>query len=384
MGRLDGQARVGAYIATTGSGCAADPIEQVDRLIDLADRGLPNMLNPSGLFCFDVDTTTNTGRGESLRYSLITLLGLLRRAQSGQPVQVAIDDVLAAVEQQREALGVGDLSLRLWVHTRRQSAEAEAAVADLERRLDDSPVDELIGLDVGWWVTAAAVATAVGLPAEHLLTSGLEVLRSRRSRRSPLFRHQGSGWRATYPNFATQIYSLLALAELARHDLFDQAEPWATELADCLIELRRGDGGWPWLYDANRGAVVEPYEIYSVHQDAMAPMALLALAEATGQAHYVEAALDGVAWCFGHNELNQSLVDDEAAVVNRSIRRQGAGQRLNLYGNTLLAGLTGSARRLDVGPAEINRTCRPYHLGWILEAWSGRQELLRSVEGGQR
>ena len=24
---------------------------------------------------------------------------------------------------------------------------------------------------------------------------------------------------------------------------------------------------------------------------------------------------------------------------------------------------------------EVNRTMRPYHLGWILEAWSGREEL---------
>jgi hypothetical protein len=32
--------------------------------------------------------------------------------------------------------------------------------------------------------------------------------------------------------------------------------------------------------------------------------------------------------------------------------------------------------RLDVGAATVNATCRPYHLGWILEAWSGRQHRL--------
>ena len=44
--------------------------------------------------------------------------------------------------------------------------------------------------------------------------------------------------------------------------------------ADRLLAMQLPDGGWPWLFDAERGTVVERYEIYSVHQDAMAPMAL--------------------------------------------------------------------------------------------------------------
>ena len=28
---------------------------------------------------------------------------------------------------------------------------------------------------------------------------------------------------------------------------------------------------------------------------------------------------------------------------------------------------------------ELNRTCRPYHLGWILEAWSGHEEFPATV-----
>lgn len=333
------------------------------------------MLLPSGLFCFDVDTTTGAARGESVRYSLITLLGLLRRQQSGEPNGVPVDTVLAAVDR-RAGLGVGDLALRLWVDVRRGSGDAGRILAELDRRLATQPVDELAGLEVGWWVTAAATAVAAGLPADGLLQSGVRVLEQRRSARTPLFRHLGSGWRGSYPNFATEIYALLALAELARHNLADRAEKWALELADTLIELRRPDGGWPWLYHAERACVVEPYEIYSVHQDAMAPMGLFALAEATNRIEYAQAALEGVAWCFGHNELGQSLVDDDAAVIHRSIRRRGPARQVNLYGNTVLSGPLHLKPHLDVGAVEINRTCRPYHLGWILEAWSGRDELV--------
>ena len=63
--------------------------------------------------------------------------------------------------------------------------------------------------------------------------------------------------------------------------------------ADRLPRLQRPDGGWPWLFDTRSGRVVEPYEIYSVHQDAMAPMALLELTEASGEARYRDAALGG-------------------------------------------------------------------------------------------
>ena len=42
----------------------------------------------------------------------------------------------------------------------------------------------------------------------------------------------------------------------------------------------------------------------------------------------------------------------------------------------------GARPRLNVGPIELNSTCRPYHLGWILEAWSDRPAA--ASDGGTR
>jgi hypothetical protein len=181
--------------------------------------------------------------------------------------------------------------------------------------------------------------------------------------------------RAKLPNFATEIYSLLALAETARHGLVSQAGDDARALADKLIELRLPDGGWPWLYQADRAVVIEPYEIYSVHQDAMAPMALFALAEAVGDQSYAHAAVEGFQWCFGQNELGFVFYDPANRFAHRSIKRRGSAHSLNLWANTGLGGLLGLAARTGIGGVEVNATCRPYHLGWILEAWSGRQHL---------
>jgi hypothetical protein len=201
-------------------------------------------------------------------------------------------------------------------------------------------------------------------------------LQSRRAPSSALFRHTATaGARAKLPNFATEIYSLLALAEVTRHSLVRGSATQARALADKLIELRLPDAGWPWLFHSDDGVVVEPYEVYSVHQDAMAPMALFALAEAVGDQAYARAAVEGFQWCFGKNELGFLFYDVPNRFAHRSIKRRGPAHSMNLWANAALGGVLKVRARTSVGGVEINRTCRPYHLGWILEAWSGREHL---------
>ena len=116
---------------------------------------------------------------------------------------------------------------------------------------------------------------------------------------------------------------MLALAVAARNGhLTDRALATARRVAGRLLELQRPDGGWPWIFDAKRGAVVEPYEVYSVHQDAMAPMALLELSEVTGDPKYRDAAIRGLDWIFGQNDLDREMLDREAGILYRSIRRK--------------------------------------------------------------
>lgn len=123
------------------------------------------------------------------------------------------------------------------------------------------------------------------------------------------------------PNFATEIYTVMALTAVARNDLDLASRNEAIRLADALLEMQRPDGGWPWLFNAARGTVVEPYEVYSVHQDAMAPMALLALTDLTGDERYAGAARRGLRWGFGHNELSVNFYDAAHHFAHRSIRR---------------------------------------------------------------
>jgi hypothetical protein len=167
---------------------------------------------------------------------------------------------------------------------------------------------------------------------------------------------------------------VLALAKLGSHGDVEALER-AQEIADTLIALQRRDGGWPWLFDAHRQCVVEPYAIYSVHQDAMAPMALLELYEATGNQGYRRAATRGLDWIYGRNDLDQPLLNEDAGIVYRSIRRRTPWDHGMRYLNVTTACLRAPLGARWKHKLLINPTDRPYHLGWVLEAWCGREQL---------
>jgi hypothetical protein len=204
---------------------------------------------------------------------------------------------------------------------------------------------------------------------DDLSDSLVRYLLGNRSASCGLFFHLGRGFRRRFPNFATQIYTIHALSMRARLGGDKGSGERAIAAAERLSILQRANGGWPWLYDAVQGNVVEPYEIYSVHQDGMAPMAFHELRAATGL--YTDEIVDrGLKWVYGENELAANMIDENSGLIYRSIRRTRVQAKASLYWRTLMssAGVSpqGKARSSCL---EINSTCRPYHLGWILEAW---------------
>ena len=129
-----------------------------------------------------------------------------------------------------------------------------------------------------------------------------------------------------------------------------------------------------WRYDAETGAVPEPFPIYSVHQHGMAPMTLHLLASlglVEGETHR-RVQRESLAWLW-HNQLGRSMVDAERRVVYRSVRRRFP---VNRVAYTL--GRLGPLQRLTREPGflRLNATCRPYELGWLAYAWAGREDTL--------
>jgi hypothetical protein len=340
---------------------------------------LPTLRFGNGEYCFE-RPFGGAPTGRSARYGIMVRLGLQRAIATG-----TIDDTaaLAPVEPRRpnpDELTLGDRGLLLWSDAR---AGDRARIAEGVEHLREAlrapdQLASLEGMEVAW--LAIGLAHAIEAPAaEETLSVVFRHLDSRRSA-SGLYRHLADrSFRRELPNFATEVYTLLALVAVARSGAHD-TEPAAITLADRLLELQRVDGAWPWMFDARRGTVVEEYEVYSVHQDAMAPMALFALAELTNRPEYASAAVRGVSYGFGRNELGVSFYDDDAAFAHRSIRRRRPSARAVLAANAVTSRALGRAMPGRISTAlELNRTCRPYHLGWILEAWSGREEFAQML-----
>jgi hypothetical protein len=325
---------------------------------------------PDGAFCTELVQGDPAPRGRSLRYTLMVELGLRKATGAGHEHGFDLDRISKAALEGLESPGLkpGDFGLYLWADARAGGRRRADLAGRLHSAVQSLELAALEGQQLAWIVLGSSLA------AIELAPRALEQLLANQTA-SGLLRHGGSGRiRPRFPNFATQIYGVLALATAARLELDERALPAARRAADRLLELQLEDGGWPWLFDADRGRVVERYEVYSVHQHAMAPMGLLELFEASGDERYRDAAVRGVPWIHGENELRADMVDLDERYILRSIRRRRPLDRLALWTKTAAAlaqlELDRPARFL-----ELNRTCRPYELGWLLEGWCGREEL---------
>jgi hypothetical protein len=311
--------------------------------------------------------------GASLRYGAITALGLLRAPEPEQRQvlagQTGEDLVGKLAKRLDEIPGLGDAALVCW-------AAAEARHGELPHALERLRELDRLGLpaDVvsAAWVVSALVAARPHADVEqHLAAARGRLLAARGTAAYPHTTGGGPWYRAHVGSFADQVYPIQALARL--HGSADDPEALAT--AETIAGVIRGAQGragqWWWHYDSRTGGVVEGYPVYSVHQHAMAPMALLDLADAGGTSH-IDAICRGLSWLAGRPETDADLVLDEPPITWRKV---GRGDK-----RKLVRGLRAAATRVRPGmrvplldrlyrPGPVDHECRPYELGWLLLTW---------------
>jgi len=371
--------------AGPGSGRPADLPDQVGRVRELqrfALARLPSMQLADGVFCHEMDADDRCRvSGRSLRYTLIVLIGLLRADEHGieHPFHLGALRTCLLSELASEELTPGDLGLALWAESRADGTAIEELIEALTRRLDDKqdPFAATITMEVAWilvGLTEAADRRDLG-PGERLLEAARSELLDARNPGSGLLTHVARGPRRRFPHFADQIYGLLALCQLARQREDAAALRAARALGERLLAVQMGDGAWPWICDPLRGTMVEPYEIYSIHQDSMAMIGLHGVSQLTGDPRYRMAAVAGLDWNYGNNVLGEPMFEPEAGMIYRSIRRRQGMHRVQQARNAARTYFHGRPSFATPETLEVNRTMRPYHLGWILEAWAGREHL---------
>jgi hypothetical protein len=357
-------------------------------LIDTALAALPRMLDPrTGVFVFTVRPSGPAG--QSLRYTCITLIGLVAAARAGWQPGVDLPRLVNGIaERSREITNLGELGLLLWClsdHHQRLTPAHDEVLARIPVTAD--PLEALTSTELGWLVSGLSrtslLAAGRGDIAERA-HAAYETLRANHAEATGLFcfgGHAGGRLRRRLRRqlgfFDNQVYGIHAGVDY--HRAFDDraALAMAERCTDQILAAQGPLGQWAWHYDVYTGAVVDRYPVYSVHQHGMGPMALRAVTDATRRS-FDDAIERSVAWIFGANELGETMIDHDRGVIWRSIRRSVArGKLIHVFKVLSLARLQRARERLATmvnrrGRLERDLECRPYELGWLLLALARR------------
>lgn len=387
----------------------------VGELIALSVRALEQMYRKDkGCFAHCIRRTSEGDRveGVSRRYTAISLIGLASavhdqhdgearrlltstagmrtgRYASGEtlvdehtPLVALGEDSLVAVTGRmlndvHNVENLGDVALTLWAARAVGHQDADQA---RERLLAMKPWEAACStVELAWAVTALCH----DFPMDSEDTDPLE----RTTRRlmdsfvpgSKLFSHWPVGtrparFRGHVCCFADLVYPTQALARYHANTGSEQAATIAKQCGEQMCALQGRDGQWWWHFDVRTGHVVEAYPVYAVHQDSMAPMALLDLQEACNVDH--GAAIErGLRWLYDPTEYDGSLIDSKKGLVWRKVARHEPN-KFSRTANALMSCIHPNLRAWGLGvlfrPGWVDWESRPYHFGWVLYAWCNR------------
>jgi hypothetical protein len=191
-----------------------------------------------------------------------------------------------------------------------------------------------------------------------------------------LFFDASSGLRRRFASFATQTYLTLACYLYGELTGNLRAIELAISCTKKLIALQGGQGEWPWFFDAERGIVLDFYEIYSVHQYGMAP-AFLECGERHDVQEAQKALKKGFRWVLGNNQLQKSMLVPDLQLSIRSQVRKGETltKKVRVLRALRNAYFPRPAGLIDPADLVLRLECRSYELGWILWSFGRRSDL---------
>lgn len=362
-----------------------NPARQIiEHVLAIALRGLPQMYRrDSGLFTFTCRKRDNDGvqqHGESLRYSCIVVLGVALLDEAGQRAilggETAREFCGRLLSRIEHTNNLGDLALLIWCAAAVEHPHLPHAIERLDQLNGTYEPCETVAAA---WVLSALLAAHKHICTQRLFDQARARLVQCFNHAGGLFPHYTSPLiaplgRSHVACFADQVYPILALSQLARATGDEFALSIANRCAAQIVSVQGAAGQWWWHYDVHHGSVIEGYPVYSVHQNAMAPMALLALADAGGTNHK-DATARGLAWLEHAPEIGRSLIDDDRSVIWRKIGRSDVRKLVRFsraVANRIHPRLTLQPLNWMFQPTVVDFECRPYHLGWILYTWLGR------------
>lgn len=358
----------------------ADMGRIIERLTILAAQGLPQMLDPQAqLFCFKLNKTERgmVREGVSHRYTMMTLMGLKRLEESSVSSSVPIAPVLDKLFENFDWVdNIGDLGVLLWT----TAVLMPGRIADVARRLDvKTALERFPGvsdgrtMELAWFLTGLCHAAMAPSPTpayfKDLAARTYQILIKNQGERG-MFGHIATNGsisgvlRGRVGSFADQVYPIYGMTRYGQAYGDKGATERALECALTICEVQGSLGQWWWHYDSAGGRVAGRLPVFSVHQHAMGPMALLALGEAT-DSDFSPWIYKGLQW-IRRNELAMDMEASDMNIVWRSIYRP-TSQRVLDTAVALLSHRDDEESRRGL---RVMWECRPYELGWLLYAFA--------------
>ena len=248
---------------------------RVAQLVKLAIRGLEPMYDEEqGLFCHRLKQTPsgNIKEGISQRYTVMTLLGLLRAESAGYRSPVDIYATIDALYRNTEWVdNIGDLGLLLWLSSvSSRKLDSFYATFDLENALHNySDARKRLTMELAWFLTGLTYASRAEEEnnRRHLepLARQTYTLLQCNQGKDGLFGHMAK-WkslagavRGHVGSFADQVYPILAMAHFGQTFAMKEALQKSLQCANAICRLQGPLGQWWWHYDSVTGRVVERY-----------------------------------------------------------------------------------------------------------------------------
>jgi hypothetical protein len=352
-------------------------------LCNLAARGLEPMFDVrEGLFCqrFRRENGKMVREGLSYRYTIMTFLGLLEYERSGGKSPIPVNPAIRSFfEKNRPVDNIGDLGLLLWL-------SAKTAPEQMSAIYEGHNVEAALGryrgaargntMELSWFLTGlsyAAMSPAKNAGKWQELANKTYEILSRNQGSYGFFGHISNRgtiegiFRGSVGSFADQVYPIYAFSRFSTAFGHAAALSQAKECAAAICGAQGPLGQWWWHYDASTGQVVQRYPVYSVHQHAMGPMALIALMQAA-QCDLTGPMFKGLDWIYGQNELQTATLDPAESLVWRAIRPASGFQRRAHQAKAYLRLADDSGQQPS--NLKILFECWPYELGWLLYAFS--------------
>ena len=317
-----------------------------------------------------------------VRYTVNCLVGLQKAKQHDTDGDAFIGATDGLFERFLSVHGAelpsyADTGLLTVALSERGDDAAAVTVRWLAAAIADGKVERLALQDVSWMLWGLCAAARGGVTGSEAAARALfRVLHDRFLHRDSLLgRHSANPLRSHVVSFGATVYWLRALYEYASTFDDEYVDALFRHGTERIVQIQGPLGQWPWMIAVASAQAIDPYPVFSVHQDSMSMLFLLPALKRGVDG--VDRAIDrSLAWLVGGNELEVDMVVPEPFFVYRSFERKESLDKARRYARSLWPT---AARRpsgyAEAGRLRLNSECRSYQLGWVLYAWSGRSDL---------